>query len=216
MIMLGSNDLKMLKIMLSLQDEINSKINPQWRSARNPWYRAMWTECAEMLDHVGWKWWKKKEQNIAQMRLEVIDIWHFGLSEILEKLNSLDDAADAISKQMQLPNSTSVLPADELINLVESFASKTLASKEFDAGGFARILTGSGMTLSDLYIAYVQKNILNKFRQDKGYAKGSYIKMWRGREDNEWLIELSERLDFNSPNYPGELYQTLDDFYRQL
>ena len=42
--------------MLRLQESINLKINAAWVKADNPWHRAIWTECAEMMDHVGWKW----------------------------------------------------------------------------------------------------------------------------------------------------------------
>ena len=53
----------LMKEMLELQDSINSLINKEWRQAHNPWYRAIWTECAELMDHIGWKWWKKQEMN---------------------------------------------------------------------------------------------------------------------------------------------------------
>ncbi len=38
--------------MLELQDAMNSKVNPKWREAGNAWYRAIWVECAELLDHL--------------------------------------------------------------------------------------------------------------------------------------------------------------------
>jgi hypothetical protein len=45
-----------LESMLQLQDGINSKIRSDWRDANNAWFRAIWTECAELVDHIGWKW----------------------------------------------------------------------------------------------------------------------------------------------------------------
>lgn len=33
-----------------------------------------WTECAELMDHIGWKWWKKQEIDIEQAQIELIDI----------------------------------------------------------------------------------------------------------------------------------------------
>ena len=71
--------------MLALQDAMNSKINPEWRQAGNEWYRAIWIECAEMLDHYGWKWWKHQQADMDQVTLEIVDIWHFMLSDMLEK-----------------------------------------------------------------------------------------------------------------------------------
>ncbi|WP_267285653.1 dUTP diphosphatase [Acinetobacter baumannii] len=43
--------------MLSLQDQVNSLISTHWRQNQNPWYRAIWLESAELLEHLSWKWW---------------------------------------------------------------------------------------------------------------------------------------------------------------
>lgn len=45
-------------------------------------------------------------------------------------------------------------------------------------------------SIDDLYITYLAKNCLNKFRQDHGYKDGSYKKSWNGIEDNEYLIQI--------------------------
>jgi len=66
--------------MLELQEAMNSKVNAEWRQANYEWYRAIWVECAELMDHYGWKWWKKQSLDTDQVVLELIDIWHFGLS----------------------------------------------------------------------------------------------------------------------------------------
>ena len=44
--------------MLRLQDQMNQKVHPDWVSQNYEWYRAVWIECAELMDHVGYKWWK--------------------------------------------------------------------------------------------------------------------------------------------------------------
>ncbi|HAV2717609.1 TPA: dUTP diphosphatase, partial [Acinetobacter baumannii] len=67
--------------MLSLQDQVNSLISTHWRQNQNPWYRAIWLESAELLEHLSWKWWSHNKNNIEQAQLELIDIWHFGLSD---------------------------------------------------------------------------------------------------------------------------------------
>ena len=83
-----------LLTMLELQDAMNRKVNPDWRQAGYAWYRAIWTECAEMLDHYGWKWWKHQEPDMEQVSLEIIDIWHFALSDLILRHDSLEAAAD--------------------------------------------------------------------------------------------------------------------------
>ena len=56
--------------MLELQDSMNSKVNADWRNAGNEWYRAIWMEASEMLEHYGWKWWKKQDKDLAQLQME--------------------------------------------------------------------------------------------------------------------------------------------------
>lgn len=81
--------------MLSLQSEMNAIVNPNWPSAGYNWSRAILVEAVEAMDHHGWKWWKKQECDIAQLRVELVDIWHFMLSyfseEVLLPLGEYDD-----------------------------------------------------------------------------------------------------------------------------
>jgi len=69
-----------LSTMLALQESLNAKVNPNWKLAGYAWHRAIMVEAVELLEHVGWKWWKAQEPNIAQARLELVDIWHFAMS----------------------------------------------------------------------------------------------------------------------------------------
>ena len=43
----------LLHTMADMQDEHNVLVHPQWREQGFEFYRAMWLECAEMLDHFG-------------------------------------------------------------------------------------------------------------------------------------------------------------------
>lgn len=54
------------------------------------------------------------------------------------------------------------------------------------------------------------------FRQDNGYKEGTYIKTWSGREDNEHLVEIMEKLDVKSQDYQDNLYQELSKRYSLL
>ncbi|HIE58869.1 MAG TPA: dUTPase, partial [Hydrogenothermaceae bacterium] len=71
--------------MLKLQNQLNTKINPNWRKGRNhvDFARATWLECAELVESLPWKWWKKQTPDIENVQIEVVDIWHFIMSFIL-------------------------------------------------------------------------------------------------------------------------------------
>jgi len=48
-----------LLTMLAMQDSMNTKVHPEWITQNYEWYRAVWIECGELMDHQGYKWWKK-------------------------------------------------------------------------------------------------------------------------------------------------------------
>lgn len=196
--------------MLELQDAMNARVHADWRERDFPWYRAIWVECAELLDHYGWKWWKKQGPEIDQVRLELVDIWHFGLSILLLEDASPDKAADRIALALARAESGGDFRTD-----VEAFALATLETRSFDVRAFGRLLNGADMAFGELYARYVGKNVLNFFRQDNGYQEGTYQKRWQGREDNEHLVEIVASLDTYSQDFKETLYQELEVRYRR-
>lgn len=203
-----------LSAMLDLQDKMNTKVNSQWRAQGFAWYRAIWVECAELLDHYGWKWWKKQTPDMAQVQLELIDIWHFGLSQLLVD----ESAREALLDQLEcgLAGLGDTTGSDEQFRLaVEAFAGATLNTRKFDIAGFAVLMNACGLSFDDLYTGYVGKNVLNFFRQDHGYKDGSYKKLWDGREDNEHLVEAVAELDPRAGNFAELLYQALSARYQR-
>jgi dimeric dUTPase (all-alpha-NTP-PPase superfamily) len=197
-----------LLIMLELQDAMNARVNSTWREANNEWYRAIWTECAEMLDHYGWKWWKHQKPELDQVRLELVDILHFAMSDYL--LQSNDNEAIASRILEEIGNSDSI---NDIRLAIESMAQSTIANRSMHFSAFGNIMQLIDMDFDQLYRMYVGKNVLNFFRQDHGYKDGSYIKVWQGREDNEHLAELLTSLDSESAEFKNEVYQGLKSRY---
>jgi len=195
--------------MLELQDAMNSKVNENWVDQGFAWYRAIWVECAELLDHYGWKWWKKQTPDADQVKLELVDIWHFGLSILL--LESSNEVEIAAAVEHELSRAT---PSGDFREDLEAFTLATLQSKSFDVTSFATLMAGIDLSFDELYTRYVGKNVLNFFRQDNGYQDGSYRKQWGGKEDNEHLVEAVAELDHSSPLFKDDLYQALEQRYR--
>jgi len=191
-----------------MQEAMNTKIHPKWRDQNFAWYRAIWIECAELLDHHGWKWWKKQEPNRDQMLLELIDIWHFGLSLLLVKNSSVEMITEILEQELNIR-----LDTDNFGEDLEAFVSHTLKTKNFDVAKFASLMRGINMNFEDLYVGYVGKNVLNFFRQDHGYKEGSYMKQWGDLEDNEHLIRIVEEMDTDSITFNYDLYNRLEQIY---
>ena len=196
-----------IKEMLDLQNKINEKVHPHWREQNFEWYRAIWVECAELLDHYGWKWWKKQSPNQAQIELELVDIWHFGLSILLSNYD-IEKSISLISEGMIDQRGSGKFREN-----LEDFTSNTLQTRSFDLKRFNQVMNDVGLTFEKLYVGYISKNVLNSFRQDKGYQAGTYIKDWGGIEDNEYLIRLTSKMDPKSENFSSELYTLMEKEY---
>ncbi|WGL17024.1 dUTP diphosphatase [Microbulbifer bruguierae] len=197
-----------LQAMLALQDDINTLVNDNWREQNFAWYRAIWVESAELLDHYGWKWWKKQLPDMEQVKLELVDIWHFGLSLELQQ-----GAPEVVAENMRQQLAALDPVSGDFKEDLEAFTLNTLSSKQFDLVGFAQLMIDCDMSFEDLYRRYVGKNVLNRFRQDHGYKDGSYKKLWQGREDNEHLAEIVQSLDSTAESFSTELYGALKTRY---
>lgn len=197
-----------LKVMLELQDSMNTKVHADWRNQHYAWYRAIWIECGELLDHYGWKWWKKQTPDIAQVQLELIDIWHFGLSILLQSGATADTLAAQVEQELLIATDETDFRLD-----LERFAADVLTRKDFSVAEFGRLMAGIDMDFEQLFKGYVGKNVLNFFRQDHGYQDGTYLKVWQGKEDNEHLVEAARQLDATSTNFQAELYAALRERY---
>ena len=200
--------LNAVRTMLDLQDRMNTKVHPEWRLQGFEWYRAAWIECAELMDHAGYKWWKHADPDMEQIQLEVVDIWHFGLSAMICGCESLDELATQIADDLSaMPRESSLLEATEIL------AESCITTQSFSTSAFLGLMTASDLSFEQLYRMYVGKNVLNFFRQDHGYKDGSYIKIWAGREDNEHLSDLLARLDPNQTDFADAVYLGLSEAY---
>jgi hypothetical protein len=202
-----------LAVMAQLQSALNENVHPQWRKQGHPYYRAVWVECAELLDHYGWKWWKHQVTDLEQVKLEVIDIWHFGLSELIRS-GQIEGQHVAGIVQTFTERLGSAQPL-EFRAAVEVLAARSLSERTFPVAAFVDVMTALPMSFAELYRTYVGKNVLNHFRQANGYQAGAYIKVWHGREDNEHLFELVRTLDHASMTFSTDLYQALELRYAE-
>lgn len=193
--------------MLALQDKLNRAVNPDWRTAGYPWHRAIMVESVEALDHYGWKWWKKQEPNLAQCRLELVDIWHFMLSMALENANGdYDLAARTILSIFYEPEKSTDKNTLMLFDLLAGYA----AEGKICVPAYIHLMVELELSWDQLYTEYVAKNVLNMFRQAHGYKEGTYQKMWSGVEDNEVLAQMMHHWPDVSPD---TLYSMLENDY---
>ena len=154
--------------------------------------------------------------------MELIDIWHFLLSQILlnergsetaallklnEQLETIED-----SNHVDFDGKSYNLRTMDMLEQIELLIGIS-AARRIELSVFASIMRNCEMDWAELYCQYVGKNVLNFFRQDHGYKDGSYQKIWNGREDNEYLVEVMADLDPNDSKYEDKLYSALRNHY---
>jgi len=203
----------MVETMAEMQASYNAEVHADWRNQGYPYYRAVWVECAELLDHYGWKWWKHQRPDLEQVKLEIVDIWHFGLSDLLRAGTLSPD----IAPRLLAPGA--VVEGDRseaLREAVEVLALETLRARRFVLEPFLAVLAALPLPFEELFRLYVGKNVLNSFRLVHGYKTGTYAKRWGDREDNEHLVELLQSLTCDPEAVPRVLYDELDARYRAL
>lgn len=208
--------------MFTLQMGMNAKVDPDWVAARYPYLRAVAIEGAEAIEHHGWKWWKKQEKDLPQLQMELIDIWHFILSEILlRNSGNVDASLAALMMLLDSANTQKIIDFDDqqysideldLLTKLELLIALSVV-RRIELGLFQSIMSDCKISWIDLYRQYVGKNVLNMFRQDHGYKDGSYQKIWNGREDNEYLVEIIDSLDPNQAKFKDQVYIALKSSY---
>jgi len=203
--------------MLNLQNEMNCVVNSNWRRAGYNWRIAILAEAVEAIDHHQWKWWKeRKSPDMPQLRIELIDIWHFALSLMLQSTEpenhvQVRQLAESIIQQITTNRrSVDCCESDSLLQLLQKICG-IATEHEFNIRVFSQAIQKAGMTWDDLYRIYIGKHCLNIFRQEHGYKNGTYIKNWsslaisnnvgRSLEDNDHLNDIldSEEIDKLSP-----------------
>ena len=209
---------KQLMTTIELQNAMNSKVDANWLEQQFPFCRAIVVEATEAIEHHGWKWWKAQDKDLAQLQMELVDIWHFMLSAFLQD-NQGDQAAtakvilsQAEQASLSIDGQRFELEKMDCLQLLELMIALA-ALRRLNISVFAQLLARCDMSWPDLYMQYIGKNVLNFFRQDHGYKSGEYIKIWQGKEDNEVLADILASVDVNADNVQEQIYQALSQLY---
>jgi len=221
-----------LEEMLVLQKKLNDDTNGvNWELGVNKydkeinWLRCIHMEVSELIDSTPWKHWKNigGESDFKNIHIELVDVWHFLMSYILQETNIPKAVAlvnahclyESVSMEEVDPK-TIVKEAEKLSYI--AFAMETgnmpaFSGVERFVDQFFRCCKLSGLSFSWLQKLYIGKNALNKFRQENGYKEGTYIKIWNGDEDNVVMTAILEGCDDISYD---RVYTQLEEKYKKL
>lgn len=187
------------------QDEVNEHITKGWKHVEREWFRAIWTECGEAMGYLTWPWWKNisdrkfaTEQERLDFYVELCDILHFGVSEMLARNPSITSTPSVAAKLAEHASFVLDRPGHTLVEEVEKVATEALVHYRFDTVSFFRACQLSGLGVVGVLAYYVGKNVLNHFRQENGYKERKYRKNWgtaaKPEEDNVHLAAIVENI----------------------
>lgn len=212
--------LTLIKLMLKMQNGLNSVVNEEWEKAGFAWNRAIWLESAELVESLPWKWWKHTEPDIKNARVEVVDIWHFVMSSEIVKYGfaNIENIANVLYQQIfSKLNDKSVFDSENLIKNTEKLAMYA-SDNTIALYPMSQVIKHAGFNLESLYREYMIKNILNRFRQENGYKDGSYIKQWvwmgATAEDNLCVGSLAEHIELDE-NFGLNLKEAMEEEYKK-
>ena len=216
-----------IREIIKLQDTLNTKTaGSDWKDKEYDWRLYAALEVAEALESLPYKHWKKTEADIDNVKVEVIDAFHFILSDSLmvrafageftASINILTDIEDTMIAQYEVP--TKEVDVDSLICRLRYLLSIVLSASDVKLYTTLWCIWNElGETPESFYKAYMVKNILNTFRQTNGYKDGTYKKLWifHGErvEDNVVAYALAEELNVDEDFTPA-IHKALKHTYK--
>lgn len=195
---------QMFRHIVEMQIELNEKTVPGWLDKGLDWDTAILTEVAEAIDSTDWKWWKHTENDLVNLRVEAIDLLHFLVAQIAEYAWHVrrpgTGFVNAACMRLTEAYSWAMVDAEHLgdkkpdyVLHLKGVARHTLNTDPVPALHELFLLFASlGMDDKSIYQAYITKNLLNHYRQERGYnlAAHGYKKIINGREDNVIFAEV--------------------------
>ena len=216
---------KQISEMAETQDKTNQKMfGENWVDMKPyelPYFRATLVEAVEAIAERGYKWWKKDSCNFDHLKMELIDMLHFVLSDEIRRYKNIPTLVANYERDSKRPielkaigrfadvlafnqygfkvDSTNpkISRVDDLKiafhfnDLCEQLIFTSLVDGVSNIHILALLFEILDMDASEVALQYIAKNVLNHFRDDNGQKTGAYYRMWDGIEDNEVLMDFT-------------------------
>lgn len=207
------------KDIADVQNILNQKAdpnNPDWKKARteNDFKLASILEMAEMIESTPWKWWKGGTADLWNIKIELIDMLHFMISNVEMRGDIPESEANKVLGFLEGEK----VCKDFFYNENENEGSdrdrsmeilKKLVNDDYSFDFINEVVKGGGLEANEISSIYIAKYTLNEIRWAGGYAFNNYKKMKSGYidengnqieavEDNVFLKQLVNEFKENS------------------
>lgn len=211
---------KQISTMVHMQNAMQCAVlGDDWTNTTNHNYgRAIAVEACEAMDHVGFKWWKDKEIDWEQLKMELVDILHFELCNaihrgLIQDLGEFGFNVNPLNHAYEV--SAEKLSKNDILVFLDNIAIEALQG-DLILEYLIPLFKACNLTGDDVFKLYIGKNVLNRFRKDNGYKEGTYTKLWAGDEDNEVLTKVLAATSVDVLDFESVVYQKLNAIYRDL
>lgn len=185
----------------SYQDKLNqlmTKTNfgtTDWKEKHFCWGLAIEDECMEIANWMGWKWWKGVDkyqigvtpENLAQIKIELVDLLHFGLSRWFQFDQPYSDMEDEGYGKF--------IPGISPWAALWKLRRHAVKNSGLHWGAWYSLCCVCEFEAQEIWEVYVSKYALNIFRQAHGYGDGSYPKEWdvltHGLQEDNYYLEVA-------------------------
>lgn len=228
-----SEFIQMLSTMLKTQDALNTSLDPDWKDKGWDFQLAIKVELFELIDQLNYKWWKQERKadgtlpyqleierdclakltpkQLQQAQLEVVDIFHFALSDYI--VQRREHTLYGLSYFESLYHH-SFKPKTQ--HIFEHIKSCSIFGLSLYNPSLYQLMFMLDLNFTKLYKMYMAKQLLNTFRWLNGYGNGTYVKIWNGKEDNEYLMEILDQYEVITESDEQEIMQKLQDTYFKI
>lgn len=208
------------------QIELNERITPDWR--QKDWELAIITECAEAIESTPWKWWKGGGvTDIDNLKVEAIDLLHFiisyGLSHLYESENIdyvvKDFSGKLLEEWHMAERDVAINGSAPHTDTLKLFLGAVLSYHEPSPLRFSKasywlfaLMLDLGMDIHEVRAMYFAKNLLNEYRQERGYKdpNSNYPKVINGVEDNVRFMAIVKEVGADSADLKAKAFARMD------
>jgi dimeric dUTPase (all-alpha-NTP-PPase superfamily) len=196
------------------QLELNDVAVTGWINKRLDWNTAILVESAEAIDSTNWKWWKTTEDDLENLKVEIIDLLCFVISKSYESCHFDDPSLEfeqIVSKfSITFTQGAAYQKSHEEGNVVHWLKQMTIGALTDNNKLMIQSLGSAcsllGMSAEELKTRHLTKNLLNHYRQERGYNDPSinYRKVVEGKEDNIWFKTIVSGVIIDNPDMDNE------------
>lgn len=245
-----ANQVFILENLFTLQSTTNYTLSgPSWIYGKTRdgltinWELCLVDEIMELINSVPWKHWTdiNKEIDTENIKIELVDILHFIISEVMSKYNS-KDVVKQLANSSLLTDIMGVVKVGRRDITTKNIKTDTVISYSMELlrcvvnkhnaiellKTYFKLIKEINdvviqFNLVDVYRLFLGKAVLNRFRYNHGYKDGTYKKLWNGVEDNKYIIDLVSGIDnellfkpLTSSKLDTELYSKLEEKYKEV